>query len=697
MITISQNTIPSGGGLVTITLTKSDYLAWTSVNIESVSWCRVHSSSALNILEWQMEIEFEQNSSSSPRTLTIDVTTEAESASFVLTQAAEIAQPEAFVDTITPTGNISASGGNLTVDVRAENGVDRLTSASVAVGGNYVTLVSTTHGISTVQGTVTRFVFAFAANNTTSSRIATLSFTVSNGRDTDTVSITKTQQGTSLAANLVAVTPAGNINAAGGTLTLDVEAVNGNDSLTYATIMGGGAFMTLASTTHGVSSEGVTVTRFVFNFAQNMGNSARKATIKVYVSDGTNTAFISVTKTQDGAQVLPPSALITSETPSGSVSALGGLVTYEVNADRGDDSLTSATITSGASFVELLSTEHGIISGGYLITRFVFRVAANDTSEARSFAVRFDVSDGTLTASTGVSKNQDAGVTELEIQEPNYSVLPWYHTLEEQNSYKWWVYGKIYPLFTPAGYMLPFQIIRRHRESTTIPLFEVYTDKGVLVGDFTAAINNAGIAVKQFSDYDVIVFPARLPLFNGMANGRYYGKISDGAEVWYSEVFTVVNDIEPYLKIEWWDNEDFITDGGTVVYTEPAFHNIIYLDSDIAKPEYIFEEEGETRDGYFFPSKQISEKRYRFSFLAPEYLLDVMRLIRMADYVYIWYRGKRYAADTFLITPEWEDEGDIAVVDAEFETATVAKKLGLGYTRGQQGDYNDDYNEDYLN
>lgn len=697
MITISQNTIPASGGLVTITLTKSDYLAWTSVDIESVSWCGVHSSSALNVLEWEMEIEFEENRSSSPRTLTIDVTTEAESASFVLTQAAEIVQPEAFVDTVTPAGNISASGGNLTVDVRAENGADSLTSASVAVGGNYVTLVSTTHGISTVLGTVTRFVFAFAANNTTSSRTATLSFTVSNGRDTDTVSITKTQQGTSLAANLVAVTPTGNINAAGGTLTLDVEAVNGDDSLTYATIMGGGAFMTLASTTHGVSSEGVTVTRFVFNFAQNTGNSARNATIRVNVSDGTNTAFISVTKTQDGAEVLPPSALIVNETPSGSVPALGGLVTYEVNADRGDDSLTSATITSGASFVELLSTEHGIISGGYLITRFVFRVAANDTSEARSFAVRFDVSNGTQTASTGVSKNQDAGVTELDIQEPNYSVLPWYHTLEEQNSYKWWVYGKIYPLFTQAGYMLPFQIIRRHRESTTITLFEVYTDKGVLVGDFTAAINNAGIAVKQFSDYDVIVFPARLPLFGGMANGRYYGKISDGAEVWYSEVFTVVNDIEPYLKIEWWDNEDFITDGGTVVYTEPAFHNIIYLDSDIAKPEYIFEEEGETRDGYFFPSKQISEKRYRFSFLAPEYLLDVMRLIRMADYVYIWYRGKRYAADTFLITPEWEDEGDIAVVDAEFETATVAKKLGLGYTRGQQGDYNDDYNEDYLN
>ncbi len=181
-----------------------------------------------------------------------------------------------------------------------------------------------------------------------------------------------------------------------------------------------------------------------------------------------------------------------------------------------------------------------------------------------------------------------------------------------------------------------------------------------------------------------------------MPNGRYYLMM-----VWayaiYSEIFTVVNDIQPYLKIRWWDVEDFTMDAGTIVYTNPAFKNVLYLKADIAKPEYPFEEEGETRDGYFFPTKQISEKRYRFSFLASEYLLDVMRFIRMADFAEIEYHGQTYSLDTFLITPEWEDNGDVAAVDAEFDTATVAKKIGLGYVKAQRGDFNDDFNNDYNN
>ena len=124
-------------------------------------------------------------------------------------------------------------------------------------------------------------------------------------------------------------------------------------------------------------------------------------------------------------------------------------------------------------------------------------------------------------------------------------------------------------------------------------------------------------------------------------------------------------------------------DAGTIVYKNPAFKNILYLDSALAKPEYPFEEEGESRDGYFFPIKQISEKRYRFAFFASEYLLDVMRFIRMADYAEIEWHGQKYPLDTFLITPEWENNGDVASVEAQFDTATVAKKIGVGYIKAQ--------------
>lgn len=281
----------------------------------------------------------------------------------------------------------------------------------------------------------------------------------------------------------------------------------------------------------------------------------------------------------------------------------------------------------------------------------------------------------------------------------NLSVLPWYTSIEQQNARKWWAYNRVYPLFTPAMFMLPFQILRAHRSGATISLFQVYTKTGVLVGNFTQAIRDAGITIKQFTSlgYDVIVFGGQMPVFAQFADGQYYATISDGTQTWYSEIFTVVNDIEPYLKITWWDLSDFTMDAGTIVYTNPSYKNVLYLQSDIAKPEYTFEEEGETLDGYFFPTKQISEKRYRFNFLASEYLLDVMRFIRMADYAEIEYRGQRYSLDTFLITPEWEDNGDVAAVEAVFDTATVAKKIGLGYIKAKRGGFNDDFNNDFDN
>lgn len=280
----------------------------------------------------------------------------------------------------------------------------------------------------------------------------------------------------------------------------------------------------------------------------------------------------------------------------------------------------------------------------------------------------------------------------------NLSVLPWYTSIEQQNARKWWVYNRVYPLFTPAGFLLPFQILLPKLMMPAMSACVLYdANTNIAVDSAVAAkLTTTGFEFKQVQDYTVAVYPGLLPAFTSMDNGRYYLKITINGTDYFSEIFTVVNDMEPYLKIEWWDVEDFVMDAGVIVYQEPTFHNKLYLMSDLAKPEYIFEEEGETRDGYFFPIKQISEKRYKFNFLASEYLLDVMRLIRMADYVKITYRGQIYSADTFLITPEWEDNGDVASVEAEFDTDTVAKKIGRGMTV-PAGDFNNDFNNDFDN
>lgn len=280
--------------------------------------------------------------------------------------------------------------------------------------------------------------------------------------------------------------------------------------------------------------------------------------------------------------------------------------------------------------------------------------------------------------------------------------MPFYSAIDQQNAKKWWVYGRVFPLYVQAGFLPPFQIIRGTNANTEIILFRIYNEDGSTFGTFTEDFSSAA-TIKRFSalGYDVLIYGGQSQLIASMPNGRYYIRLQlrSGGN-FYSDIFTVVNDIEPYLKLEWWDIDDFTMDAGTIVYkyaNNTQFKNVIYLPSDIAKPEYVFEEEGENRDGYFFPTKQISEKRYRFNFFAPEYLLDVLRFVRMADFAQITYHGKLYSLDTFLMTPTWEDNGDVAVVEAEFDTATVAKKLGVGYIKALRGDFNDDFNNDYNN
>jgi hypothetical protein len=247
--------------------------------------------------------------------------------------------------------------------------------------------------------------------------------------------------------------------------------------------------------------------------------------------------------------------------------------------------------------------------------------------------------------------------------------------------------------------MLPFQIMRPTR-SNAVSSVRLYHKDGTLVANITQYAKDTGLQIVRFSalGYDVIVYPGILPMPLNQLDGIYYAVLSDNVQTWYSEMFTVVQDVSGYLKIQWYDKENAVFDAGTIVYQNPQFKNVLYLCTELGKPEYKFEEEGEDRDGYFFPEKQISEKTYRAICLAPEYLCDVMRLIRMADYVNVTDKyGRTYDCDTFLITPKWQTQGDLASVEIEFETATVVKKIGRGYIPTTAGDYNNDFNNDFNN
>ena len=74
-----------------------------------------------------------------------------------------------------------------------------------------------------------------------------------------------------------------------------------------------------------------------------------------------------------------------------------------------------------------------------------------------------------------------------------------------------------------------------------------------------------------------------------------------------------------------------------------------------------------------------------------------MRIIRMSDNVLVTSLGITYNCDTFLITPKWQTQGNLASVEVEFQTETVIKKIGRGVVIGTGGDFNSDFNNDFNN
>lgn len=278
----------------------------------------------------------------------------------------------------------------------------------------------------------------------------------------------------------------------------------------------------------------------------------------------------------------------------------------------------------------------------------------------------------------------------------NLSVLPWYDSISRQNHRRDYAYGNVYQLITPDRKLLPFQI-RRNTRSNVVSQVLLKSIEGKTIADITAQMKETGLTVKKFSSYgyDLIIYPGTLPMAINTPEGLYYAELYDGKQRWYSEVFNIVRTVDEYMKIEWWDEEPLYYSGGHIEYSGETFKNRVYLPTQVGKPEYDFQEEGEKRDGYFFPEKQTSEKIYKFSFLAPEYLCDAMRIIRMSDHIVITSRGERYEADSFLITPKWQEQGDLAGVEAEFETDTVIKKIGRGVVVTNLGDFNSDFNNDF--
>lgn len=282
----------------------------------------------------------------------------------------------------------------------------------------------------------------------------------------------------------------------------------------------------------------------------------------------------------------------------------------------------------------------------------------------------------------------------------NISPLPFYTSISEQLHRKSYAFGQVYPLIVPVHSILPFQIFAH---GAYMPPDSEEADPPILTkkGSFNNSFNLSFVTERAISG-DVVLYDYKtdsaitaLPLtleinwandvysvrylgketFPEVKEGRFYLAINVGGQTLYSEVFTAVADVSCYLKLKYSNSYPFTFADGSIDFSNDfAFE--CYLDTQIGKPEYTFEEEATTRMGYTFIESQVSKKTYRFVALAPEYLCDALRIVRLCNSKVIEAEGHTYRVLTFSMDPQWEEQGDLASIECEFEIDSVLSNIG---------------------
>lgn len=276
----------------------------------------------------------------------------------------------------------------------------------------------------------------------------------------------------------------------------------------------------------------------------------------------------------------------------------------------------------------------------------------------------------------------------------NLSPLPFYDDISLQNHRKDYAFGQVYPLTTRANFLLPFQFVADVATSFSFVRLYDFNNPAQYI-DITQSMREGGMQSKQYSNFTLFKYPAKLPIVEIKHEGLYYIAIRTSKGAWlYSEVFSINFSVDDFLLLEYYNSYNFSLKNGIVDFSD-AFKFKCYLPTQVGKPEYNFEEEATERIGYTFIESQISKKIYKFTFLAPEYLCDALRIVRLCDNKTITSKGQIYDLTTFNMDVEWQDQGDLAAVECEFETDTVIANIG-GYSPDLiGGDFNNDFDNDF--
>lgn len=273
----------------------------------------------------------------------------------------------------------------------------------------------------------------------------------------------------------------------------------------------------------------------------------------------------------------------------------------------------------------------------------------------------------------------------------NFSPLAFRKKESKATYEKWYAFGKNYAIPASANTLTPFQFTELN-----IPVFDPDTIEVEAVNEETGEPTKTGVYVS----FDVMpehggvlyVSPGKNSFREALPQGTYRARFLIGDQVYISTPFCVIPGIETsskYLLIEYWNDEKIVyPDGFITTGTNNDFRYQMYVPATICKPKYEFEEELTKRAGYKFLELQTSTKVYAFTFVAPEFICDAMRLIRLSDYIRISHDGEYYNAINFEFDVDWQEQLYLAAVDCQFETDSIIQKLPSFNRRDKASFYN---------
>lgn len=292
-------------------------------------------------------------------------------------------------------------------------------------------------------------------------------------------------------------------------------------------------------------------------------------------------------------------------------------------------------------------------------------------------------------------------------------------------------FGEYHPLVMPGSVLAPWQIL-----SLSINGIETTSVMGMTKIPFIVPVSlldddtkfrlwYLGMATSQV--------PAEIPksLETDIANGnvKYYGQsalskkdgfVGDGVyclvvlglvadkhrldgegKLAYvvSEPFSFSRDMTDFTEFSFKnDATDLLIGGDTPISFSKGFYLKMYLPSQIARPDYIFEETVSERYGYKFVEQIMSKKAYRITFPATESMCDTLRIARLCQKRQLVCGGRTYSIIALEMSVEWLEQGNIASVTLTFEEDNIINTVGEYALEGTSGDFSEqDFNSDFYN